>query len=221
MNIFDLKPSKVKATINEYMLPFLMMITSSVAILTPMLAPKIAKIGFLKFSGSLIAIMIAYGVIDIINEIWGKKTAQATALLMIFIRLVAYILLIPLIISLPTAFAPTGYAKIMTFSLKSLFASELSVFVATLVVDIPIFDRLKRADRLPFIVRTNLSSFFAAIIGTLIAITITYWGTGQDLVQLTLTQLVTKFILMFAISLVTTMLVHSLRDAGFGKKVNR
>ena len=202
----------------NYTATFFMMMAAFLMALAPILGTKVANLGSLKFAVGLIPIIFVYGIINIINELWGKRLAQMTSIFLFVLILTIYLIFFPLAIILPTSFSPVGFAGIITASLRSLLAVETALVVSTLIVDITIFSKLKEKHIGLFFFRASVSNIVASLIAAFIFVYGTFWGTRLDLFSLAMTQFMTRIILVILVNILSSLVVRILKKNDIGSK---
>lgn len=105
------------------------------------------------FLGS-IAMVVAYGLLDIVNDVEGKATAQRTVCLAGWARALVFAGLVAL-----AWIEPTAWTLAMSSATLFVFA-ELAMVASQYAVDVPVFDALKRL-RWPFWARYNASNLIS------------------------------------------------------------
>jgi queuosine precursor transporter len=185
-------------------LNFHQMAVAMLAISAPILGTKVVDFGPWKWTAGTVIAALVYTLVDVINERWGAWNAGATVAMSTVLRLTISLLLIPLIVALPTAYAPEGYNGFVGSALRVLLASEFSILVGNLLVDIPFFSWLKRRKNIGgFFVRTNVTNIVSAVISTTLFTTIAFAGV-QPIGTLIVGNLVARFVFMFALSPLST-----------------
>lgn len=106
------------------------------------------------FLGS-IAMVVAYGLLDIVNDVEGKQAAQRTVLFAGWARAAVFAGLVAL-----SWVWPSAWSLAMASATMFVFA-ELAMLASQYCVDVPVFDALKRRLRGPFWVRYNVSNLIS------------------------------------------------------------
>ncbi|SFE90199.1 queuosine precursor transporter [Peptostreptococcus sp. D1] len=135
---------------------------------------------------------------DVISEIWGKKEANLTVKIGIFIQLFSLIL-IAIAIALPSADFSIDYAN----NLKLVLGQNIRMVIASLIAyivaqtnDVFIFHKLKELNKGKHKwIRNNVSTMTSQLIDTAIFITIAFYGTVPNVLIMVISQYVVKVIL--------------------------
>lgn len=188
------------------------MVFASLVVLSPLLGTKVVDIFGVKFTAGVFTILFAFSLLDVVNELWSKQEAQTFAILIFFIRLALFFTVIPLIISLPTYLAPTGYQDMFRMGIRTFIASEILTLVQNVFIDIPIFNSLKRI-KLGFFFRANVSNIISWSFGTFCFVLISFWGAPKPLLPIILGQTLIKFPVSFVYAFIGTLVVGWARRA--------
>lgn len=170
----------------------IIMTFSSLVVISPILGTKVVDLFGIKFTAGIFTILAAFSLLDVVNELWGRKEARFLALSIIIIRLIIFVGIIPGIIKLPSYLEPPGYAALLHGSIRTFVASEANTLVQNVLIDIPIFHYLKRI-KLGFFFRANLSNIVSWAFGTVCFVLISFWGSGRPLLPIMLGQTFIKF----------------------------
>lgn len=135
---------------------------------------------------------------DVISEIWGKKEANFTVRIGIFIQLFSLIL-ITIAIALPSADFSIDYAN----NLKLVLGQNIRMVMASLIAyivaqtnDVFIFHKLKELNKGKHKwIRNNVSTMTSQLIDTAIFITIAFYGTVPNILIMVISQYAVKVIL--------------------------
>ena len=133
--------------------------------------------GGILFSGSF------FGIMHIINEVWGKKTAQKVT---IFATIVCFIIAImaQILILLPGAYDTnnTHFEFVMGQGIRIMIASEIAFLISQLI-NIMIFDKIRnftkdRTDKKKFVGTSSIAAFIGQLIDNLMFVIIAFAPLG-------------------------------------------
>jgi len=190
----------------------LALIFASLAVLSPILGTKAASLFGIKFAAGTFTILLAYSLLDVVNELWGREEARFLAVSIVLIRLVLFLGVVPLIVKLPVYLEPEGYAGVLHMSLRTFLASEIATLVQNVLIDIPIFHALKKI-KFGFLFRANLSNIISWTFGTVCFVLVSYWGAPKSLVPIIIGQALIKFPLSFIYAGIGFLIVRKVRGA--------
>ena len=168
---------------------FLQSVITGLFVISLANSAKIVEFAGLRFTLGLVSISMAFCLIDVVNQLYGKADAQKSVSYAVLTRLILYPLAIPVV----------GWRVVLATEVVSLFTQ--------LAVDIPIFDKLKQY-RMWFFVRTNLSNFITSIIGAFLFILIAFLGVKPHIEQIIFGQIIMRWILSLAFSPITSIIVR-------------
>lgn len=188
----------------------IVMIFAALAALSPVLGTKVVSLFNVKFTAGIFTMLLAYSLLDVVNELWGKADAQFLAFAIVIIRLVIFLALIPLLVKFPAYLEPAGYQGLLSLSLRTFLASEIGTLVQNVVIDIPIFHALKRI-KLGFLFRANVSNILSWSFGTVCFVLVSFWGASKPLLPIIIGQTLIKFPLSFIYSWVGYVIVRKAR----------
>jgi uncharacterized integral membrane protein (TIGR00697 family) len=183
---------------------------SSLVIISPILGTKVVDLFGIKFTAGIFTILAAFSLIDVVNELWGRKEARFLAVSIVVIRLVIFVAIIPAVIKLPSYLEPAGYSILLHSSIRTFVASEANTLVQNVLIDIPIFHYLKRI-KLGFFFRANLSNIVSWAFGTICFVLISFWGSGRPLLPIIIGQTFIKFPLSPIYAWIGLMLVKKVK----------
>jgi uncharacterized integral membrane protein (TIGR00697 family) len=189
----------------------IVMAFASLAVISPVLGTKVISLGGITFTAGIFTMLLAYSLLNVVNELWGRADAQFLAAAIVLIRIVLFVGLIPLIIKWPAYLEPEGYSQVLRLSLRTFLASETSALVQNVLIDIPIFHALKKI-RYGFLFRANASNIISWSFGTVCFVFISYWGAPKSLLPIILGQTLIKFPLSFVYSWVGWRVVRWARN---------
>lgn len=182
------------------------MIFSSLVVVSPILGTKVVDLFGIKFTAGIFTILLAFSLLDVVNELWGKSDAQFLATLIVAIRIVIFLAIVPGIIKLPAYIEPVGYSTFLHLGMRTFVASEVNTLVQNVLIDIPIFHTLKRI-KFGFFLRANLSNIISWAFGTVCFVLIAFWDSGKSLLPIMLGQTLIKFPLSFVYAWVGLLFV--------------
>ena len=186
-----LKPSQRKLTI-------LASLYAALFVIAPVISNRIVDIfGAKVLLGSLLLI-VALGLLDVINNDFGLQKARDVIVAGLVTRLVVWALVSALFL-LPVLSEPVGFRAMVASSLTLLLAGEVSIFVSQYFVDVRVFDYLKTRYR-SFIVRYNVSNLISYTLGLLVFLLLAFWDKDVDIVGLFFGQLGLRLVLQFALA---------------------
>jgi hypothetical protein len=122
----------------------IIMVYSSLVVVSPILGTKVVNLFGVKFTAGIFTMLAAFSLLDVVNELWGKNDARFLAVFIILIRIVIFVAIIPVVIRLPSYLEPSGYSSLLRMSIRTFLASEVNTLIQNVLIDIPIFHRLKR-----------------------------------------------------------------------------
>ena len=190
----------------------IVMIFTALAVITPILATKVVNLFGVKFVAGIFTMLFAFSLLNVVNELWGKRDAQFLAVSIVLVRLVLFLGLVPLILKLPAYLEPAGYAGLLRMSIRTFLASEVATLVQNVFIEIPLFHALKKI-KFGFLFRANLSNIISWSFGTISFVLVSFWGSSKSLVPIMIGQLLLKFPLSFAYSWVGYVIVRKARGA--------
>jgi uncharacterized integral membrane protein (TIGR00697 family) len=185
----------------------IIMVYSSLVAVSPILGTKVVNFFGVKFTAGIFTMLAAFSLLDVVNELWGKNDARFLAVFIILIRIVIFVGIIPLVIRLPSYLEPSGYSSLLRMSIRTFLASEVNTLIQNVLIDIPIFHRLKRI-KLGFFFRANVSNLISWTFGTVCFVLISFWGAGKALLPIMLGQTFIKFPLSFIYAWIGLMIVN-------------
>jgi len=154
-------------------------------VLAPFLSNRIIEVFGAKLLVGSIGMILSYGLLDIINEVFGRRQAQETVLTAAVIRVLVWIFIAASFL-LPTFQQPVGFDSIMQSSLRILIAGEISLVLTQYFIDVPLFDWLKQRIKYGFWARYNISNMMSQSLLFSIFIVIAFFNTGKPLGELIL-----------------------------------
>jgi len=195
----------------------IIMVYSSLVAVSPILGTKVVNLFGVKFTAGIFTMLAAFSLLDVVNELWGKNDARFLAVFIILIRSVIFVAIIPVVIKLPSYLEPSGYSSLLQMSIRTFLASEVNTLIQNVLIDIPIFHRLKRI-KLGFFFRANVSNLISWSFGTVCFVLISFWGAGKALLPIMLGQTVIKFPLSFVYAWIGLMLVNKAKTIKAAEK---
>jgi queuosine precursor transporter len=185
----------------------IIMVYSSLVAVSPILGTKVVNLFGVKFTAGIFTMLAAFSLLDVVNELWGKNDARFLAVFIILIRIVIFVGIIPVVIRLPSYLEPSGYSSLLQMSIRTFLASEVNTLIQNVLIDIPIFHRLKRI-KFGFFFRANVSNLISWSFGTVCFVLISFWGSGKALLPIMLGQTFIKFPLSFVYAWIGLLIVN-------------
>jgi uncharacterized integral membrane protein (TIGR00697 family) len=141
------------------------MVSAFVALnlMAPIASNKVIDLGITFAAGSML-IGISYGILDIINDWRGKAAARWTIESALIIRLVFFLVVIPLVLVLPEKSAPEGFSDFLVKSTRLFVAGWASLFVGGWIVNTSLFTALKEKMRGRNFTLRYLTTIFPTIV---------------------------------------------------------
>ena len=195
----------------------IIMVYSSLVVVSPILGTKVVNLFGVKFTAGIFTMLAAFSLLDVVNELWGKNDARFLAVFIILIRIVIFMAIIPVVIRLPSYLEPSGYSSLLRMSIRTFLASEVNTLIQNVLIDIPIFHRLKRI-KLGFFFRANVSNLISWSFGTVCFVLISFWGAGKALLPIILGQTFIKFPLSFVYAWIGLMIVNKAKNIRAAEK---
>lgn len=178
---------------------------SAGVILAPILSNRILDVYSLKITLGTVLVTVMYGLIDVINNDYGIVKARLSILASTITKIfaafaIAALLLIPFFKETP------GFIDVIKSAFRIEFASMMSMFISQYFIDVKIFDFFrKKYDS--FFIRYTLSNT-SQIIGISIFGFIAFYGTGLNLGQVILGNIIVRFGLQFILTPVYSFLTY-------------
>jgi uncharacterized integral membrane protein (TIGR00697 family) len=198
----------------------IVMVYSSLVVISPVLGMKVVDLFGIKFTAGIFTMLAAFSLLDVVNEMWGKNDARFLAIFIILIRVVLFVAVIPAVINLPSYLEPPGYSSLLRTSIRTFLASEVNTLVQNVLIDIPIFHRLKRI-KFGFFFRANVSNLISWSVGTACFVLISFWGSGKALLPIILGQTVIKFPLSFVYAWLGLLIVKKARALRLAESLSK
>lgn len=173
---------------------------------TPILGNKVAVVFGFTFMAGHMGATINNGFLDVINNVWGKKTARQIVLASTIAR-VAIWLLVGLVVLLPTRKVTAGFDDVALSSFRLLIASLITHTFTSYVVDIGIFDAIRKRFKAAFWLRYNVSNIVNLTIGNFMFTVLAHAGTDRPILSVMLGNLLLRFAMSFALTPVFSALV--------------
>lgn len=171
----------------------------SLFVMAPYLSVRIVNIGGVKLLVGGIGMILAYGILDVINEVYGANRAKQVVLSAASARLVVYCF-IAISYALPTFHQPNGYSSIINQSFRILLAGEIALVATQYFIDVPLFSWIKKRLLYGFWVRYNLSNLVSQSIAAILFITLAFIGTGKPIISLIISQIFLRAILSITLT---------------------
>jgi len=152
--------------------------------LAPILSAKVLILGALAFPAGQLVVGTANGLLDVINDRWGKAEARASVVTALMVRAVLFLLVIPLVLAMPGK-APDGFDSVLGQSIRLFLAGELGVFVESWLVSTTVFTWLRsRTSGRWFTLRYLGATGLGTLAGTTIFIVAGFAFTGAPIAAL-------------------------------------
>jgi uncharacterized PurR-regulated membrane protein YhhQ (DUF165 family) len=112
---------------------------AGIVVIGPVLNNKLADVYGLSFTASMPLLAIAYILLDVVANQWGKREARTVVLCALIVRMVVYLLFIPGILALPASREPAGFSGLFHQALRNFISGEGANFLFQFVVAVPAF----------------------------------------------------------------------------------
>jgi uncharacterized integral membrane protein (TIGR00697 family) len=146
-------------------------------LMAPIMSNKVIDLGIIFAAGSLL-VGVSYGILDIINDWRGKRTAQATIDTALAVRLAFFLVVVPAIFLLPAAKETEGFQSFLAQSARLFVAGWLSLLVGGRMVNTPVFSWLRaKTHGRHFALRYLTTSFPTIVAGSIVYGIVGFWGT--------------------------------------------
>jgi len=188
----------------------IIMVYASLIVISPILGTKVVDIFGVKFTAGVFTILAAFALLDVVNELWGPKDARFLAVAIILIRIALFVAVVPLVVLLPAYLEPPGYAGVLQTSVRTFLASEANTLVQNVLIDIPIFHRLKKI-KFGFYFRANATNLISWTFGSVVFVLISYLGSGKPILPIMAGQTLIKLPFSFLYSWVGWLIVKRAR----------
>jgi uncharacterized integral membrane protein (TIGR00697 family) len=162
-----LKPTSLKFTI-------MAMLYGAMLTLGPILSNRIVDVAGFKIMLGAVLVVIALGLLDVINNDFGLKKAREVVVSSLVIRLILWGVIAGLLL-LPVVKETPGYMDMVQTSFQIVLAGELSMFISQYFVDTKLFDWVKSRFN-HFAVRYLVSNVVSFTIGSAVFLPIAFWG---------------------------------------------
>ena len=156
---------------------------------------------------------LSYGLIDVVNNAFGLKTARRLVLAAAAVRGVIWIL-VGAVLVLPTFSSVPGFDRFMGNAFRLTLAGEVSILVGQYFIDTKIFDWVKNKLRAPFWVRYNVSNLVSYTVGHVVFIFIGFVGTGAPMWSIIFGSIVWRYIGSVALTPLFSLLSRWATRAG-------
>jgi uncharacterized integral membrane protein (TIGR00697 family) len=135
---------------------------ASLFVMAPVLSSKVVDLpfGMHLLAGSM-GMTLAFGFLDVVNQVWGLKPARVVALIAMVARLMIFVLG-AVIVALPGKSSP-GFERIASESLRIFLAGEATHFFFQVLLDTAIFDWVRRKINKGFWLRYGLSNLVSMV----------------------------------------------------------
>ena len=156
---------------------FLAALQAALFTIAPMLSVKTGTVFGVKFLTGTALFGVCYIINDLINNNWGKGLARTVITISCLVRMAIYLVVIPTIISIPTAAAPLNY-KVFVLSAWWIFlAGEISMWTTQYFLEIPFFSWIRQIFGFgnSYILSGILNTAISALLFSIIA----FWGASK------------------------------------------
>ncbi len=170
----------------------LAMTFSALVVVSPILGTKVVDLAGVKFTAGIFTILFAFSLLDVVNELYGRGEARFLVVAVFVLRIGIFLAVIPAVLSAPVHLEPAGYAGVLRMGVRTFVASEILTLVQNMFLDIPIFNRMKKA-RGGFFLRANVSNIVSWTFGTFCFVLISFAGQGRPLLPIIAGQTLVKF----------------------------
>ena len=169
-------------------------------VLQPMLSSlkTLDILGLAVLAGSLVR-AFSCGIADVINEVYGLAAARLNVLVSMMVRLLGW-LVIGLVVVLPGTVKDEAFLGSLFISFRLVVAGLIGLVVIEWWLDATLFDWLKRKLPVGFWFRHNLTNALNHLLGSLLVLTIGFYGTGRPIVAVAVGGLVAKLVLGAALT---------------------
>ncbi len=154
----------------------------SIFVIAPILSTRIVDIYGAKLLVGSILMSFAFGFLDVLNNDYGANRARQVVISAFIVRLIVWCLIL-LSKFLPTFKEPIGYHEILMRGVRILIAGEISLTFSQLLIDIPIFAKIKEFSS-RFSIRYNVSNAISHALGLVVFTLIAFAGTGMPMFNL-------------------------------------
>jgi len=166
----------------------------SLFIIAPFLSTRIVDIFGAKIIVGSIGILFGFGLLDVVNNNFGKKEAKHLVITAVVVRLTVF-LFIAFSLLLPTFSETAGYRKVVYTGFRIFLSGEITLLVSQYFIDIPIFDFIKKKFDRGFWLRYNFSNFVSQFVSISLFLTLSFVGTGKPIVNMIISQFVFKMVM--------------------------
>lgn len=136
---------------------------ASLFVMAPVLSSKMIELPFgMRLLAGSMSMTLAYGCLDVVNQIWGLRQARIVALLAMVARFIVYLLGV-IIVVLPGQSSP-GFDRIATESFRVFLAGEVTHLFFQVLLDTAIFDWVRRKINKGFWLRYGLSNLVSMVV---------------------------------------------------------
>jgi len=157
-------------TRDQKVLVFLAMLVAGLYSLTAIVGLKTVAIGPVIFAAGGLFVAVIKPVVDVVNELYGRRTAAFVVWGMASVRTCVYAGMFAIAL-LPTFKQPPGFRAVLMGGVLLFLASVSAELFASLAINLPVFTWLKAHTRLGFVLRSYISKVSlliqAAIFATL------------------------------------------------------
>lgn len=172
-------------------------------LMSPIFNSKVVHFGSWQFLSWTPVVALTCGIIDTINQNYGKKEARQTVMAALVIRAVFYLGVFPFL------FVFTSPDPLFQQSFRNFAVSQGLTLFARYYVQIPLFTRMT----VWFSLKYNTAGFaFTAVKGGLQTL-LMFWGTGiGNMWGLVVTETITKYLFVVLGTPVASLLNYAVRN---------
>ena len=132
---------------------------------------------------SAIAMPMVYGLIDLLNQNYGMKSARTAVVTATISRWIFWGFTFLLMI-LPTYSMTQNFDLIIRDSIRFMMSGIAATFISQYFIDIPVFDWIKRKLKRGFLIRYNLSNLISGLLHPIIFHIAAFAGTDKPIVKI-------------------------------------
>jgi uncharacterized integral membrane protein (TIGR00697 family) len=181
-------------------------------VVSPIMSMKVLNVGPLTFAGGVFSAMLAYALIDVVNELRGKDKARQTVWSGLWCKMFVFLAVIPLTVALPALIPTKGavFNQMFTLGIRLFVATEVINLLMNLIVDIPFFVWLKQF-KFNWFIRANLTNILSWTIAAILFVLLGYYGTPQFTSKLLIGQILVRYPLTFIYTAVLSLVVRYIK----------
>lgn len=198
------------------LLPLLFLSTfyGSLLVVTNAIGAKLIEVGPFVASATVFVYAFSFLITDVVSEVYGKKAASMFVWYG-FATVIIAVILFQLALWAPSASffeSQKSYEDVFSSSWRVLLGG-LTAYIVSQIYDVWIFHKVKKATKGKHLwLRNNVSTIGSQFIDTLIFITIAFYGTVPNIMELIIGQYVIKLIIAILDTPLIYMAVAFLRN---------